>query len=369
MADTKIASLTDGLTTSATDRIPVAISPYGSGNNAYITPSYLKTFMVTGGTVTSSTPVFDMTQTWNSGAVTFSGLKLNVTDTASASGSLLMDLQVGGSSKASVTKSGDLTVTTVTLSSGLGGVSSSGGPWAASTGRFAFGGNFAGPFLQYDGNSATLGLRDSTNAQTFNIYASSTSSNSNFQCLKLSAGVTPNMAVVAADNLGTGAAMGLQFGVSLTTGGGTTNIVNINTSGHLLWNTSNTYDIGANGANAPRRIYAASAIVCDVFRMTFLNNGDNSKTILTMTNGSSNVIFANAATSPLFQFAGSTSSFPALKRSTTSLQARLADDSAFAAIQGKITTDTAYTATPPTCTGYITIYDSTGTPYQVMVGT
>lgn len=96
MADTKIASLTDGTSTSATDRIPVAISPYGSGNNAYITPAYLKTFMVTGGTVTTSTPVFDMTQTWNAGAQTFTGLKLNVTDTASAAGSLLLDLQVGG---------------------------------------------------------------------------------------------------------------------------------------------------------------------------------------------------------------------------------------------------------------------------------
>lgn len=119
MADTKIASLTDGLTTSGTDRIPVAISPYGSGNNAYITPSYLKTFMVTGGTVTSSTPVFDMTQTWNSGAVTFSGLKLNITDTASASGSLLMDLQVGGTSRFAADKSAGALFTSALMRLGL----------------------------------------------------------------------------------------------------------------------------------------------------------------------------------------------------------------------------------------------------------
>lgn len=43
---------------------------------------------------------------WNAGATTFTGLKVNVTDTASASGSLLMDLQVGGTSRASVKKDG-----------------------------------------------------------------------------------------------------------------------------------------------------------------------------------------------------------------------------------------------------------------------
>ncbi len=62
---------------------------------------------------------------------------------------------------------------------------------------------------------------------------------------------------------------------------------------------------------------------------------------------------------------GSTSAFPALKRSTTSIQARLADDSAFTAFQAKLTTDTAYTAAVQVPTGYITIYDSTGTAYKV----
>ena len=67
----------------------------------------------------------------------------------------------------------------------------------------------------------------------------------------------------------------------------------------------------------------------------------------------------------LLQFGGTTSSFPAWKRSTTTLQAKLADDSAFTAIQGKLTTDTAYTAGDPTTTGYLVVYDSTGTAYRV----
>ena len=68
---------------------------------------------------------------------------------------------------------------------------------------------------------------------------------------------------------------------------------------------------------------------------------------------------------PLIQFGGITSSFPALKRSSTTLQARLADDSDFAPIQGKVTTHSNYTAGAPTATGYIVLYDVTGTAYKV----
>jgi hypothetical protein len=53
-----------------------------------------------------STPVLDLRQTWNQITTTFTGVQLNVTDTNSASGSLLLDLQVGGTSKFSVTKGG-----------------------------------------------------------------------------------------------------------------------------------------------------------------------------------------------------------------------------------------------------------------------
>lgn len=64
-----------------------------------------------GGTVTVSTPLLDHSQTWNDAAVTFTGWKLNITDTASAAASLLIDLQKGGVSQFKVTKSGELTVT------------------------------------------------------------------------------------------------------------------------------------------------------------------------------------------------------------------------------------------------------------------
>jgi hypothetical protein len=70
-------------------------------------------------------------------------------------------------------------------------------------------------------------------------------------------------------------------------------------------------------------------------------------------------------TAPIFKFNGLDATFPALKRSTTRLQAVLADDSTFTNIQGKLTTDTAYTGTVVVPTGFLTLYDSTGTAYRV----
>jgi hypothetical protein len=67
-----------------------------------------------GGTVTADDPVLDLTQTWNNAAVTFNGIKLNVTSTASATASKLLDLQVGGTTKFNVRKSGHVTVEATT---------------------------------------------------------------------------------------------------------------------------------------------------------------------------------------------------------------------------------------------------------------
>lgn len=50
--------------------------------------------------------ISNMTDTWNAGGTTFNAIKMNVTDTASAAASLLLDLQVGGTSKFSIRKDG-----------------------------------------------------------------------------------------------------------------------------------------------------------------------------------------------------------------------------------------------------------------------
>jgi hypothetical protein len=72
----------------------------------------------TGATVTTSQPLIDVSQTWNNGAVTFTGLKFNAAGTSdanSAAASLLMDLQVGGTSRFSVSKAGNVTLPSAAL--------------------------------------------------------------------------------------------------------------------------------------------------------------------------------------------------------------------------------------------------------------
>ena len=69
--------------------------------------------------------IYNLTDTWNAAGTTFTAIKMNVTDTASAAGSRLIDLQVAGSSKLYLDKSGALvvsgpvTASSLTLSSAL----------------------------------------------------------------------------------------------------------------------------------------------------------------------------------------------------------------------------------------------------------
>lgn len=95
---------------------------------------------IASGTKTASTPVLDMSQTWNNAAVTFTGLKFNAISTASASASLLMDLQAGGTSQFKVAKDGTVTTTLLFISGILGQ-----------------GGSTAGYSLGYYGNGFWLG--------------------------------------------------------------------------------------------------------------------------------------------------------------------------------------------------------------------
>lgn len=112
MADTKIADLTVG-TAASTDRWAIAISPFGSGDNRYLTHDLLGTYFalntLAGGTITTSQPM-TLTQTWNAAGVTFTGFKINMTSTASAATSIIADLQVGGTSQFKVDKSGLVTI-------------------------------------------------------------------------------------------------------------------------------------------------------------------------------------------------------------------------------------------------------------------
>lgn len=54
--------------------------------------------------------IYDLTDTWNDGATTFVAIQMDVTDTASASASKLIDLQKGSVSQFNVDKDGNLTL-------------------------------------------------------------------------------------------------------------------------------------------------------------------------------------------------------------------------------------------------------------------
>jgi len=68
-----------------------------------------KSITLTGGTITADAPIINATRTWNNAGVTFTALKLNVTDTASGAASLLMDLQVAGTTAWGFGKTGSAT--------------------------------------------------------------------------------------------------------------------------------------------------------------------------------------------------------------------------------------------------------------------
>ncbi len=107
--------------------------------------------------------------------------------------------------------------------------------------------------------------------------------------------------------------------------------------GNVIFGTDNTYDIGANGATRPRTGYFGTSILAG---SSFLNGSSvriaNSAGDITLSG--STLYFASGT---LVAFGGTTSSFPAIKRTTTGLIARLADDSADTTFQSSISNLTA----------------------------
>lgn len=199
-------------------------------------------FTSTGGTVTASAPIFNGTQTWNNAGTTFTGALVNVTDTASASGSLLLDLQVGGSSRAYIRKDGLLTT--------AGDIRSLTAVRALADSAVVTLGASNDVILARDAAN-TLALRNGTNAQIFRAYRTYTDP-SNYELGVFGWGGTSFY--IGTQNIGTGAARPLH----IQTGGADRWI--INTSGHLTAATDNTYDIGASGANRPRTAYLGTGL-------------------------------------------------------------------------------------------------------------
>lgn len=136
-------------------------------SSTYFAPFFTasKTFTATLGTLTgSSTPAFSSTATWNNAATTFVHQFVNVTDTASAAGSLLADWRVGGVSRFSLSKAGFLTVSSnisgdaLNARSGFLQFGSLGNVIASSDGVWALRNNAGSDFsrLQFGGTTSSF---------------------------------------------------------------------------------------------------------------------------------------------------------------------------------------------------------------------
>jgi len=310
---------------------------------------------------TSLSSPTDFTAVWNNAGTTFTGIKFNVTDTASAAGSLLMDLQVGGTSRFRIAKNGNprikgntvdwvldanaISSTLVISANGVANVAAFNTDGAKSL-QYAFSStiNAATDLILARDAADTLAQRRSTNAQTFRVYNNYMDA-SNYERGKIQ--WDSNVLKIGTEKAGsfiTARALELQTD-------GTTRVT-IAGTGAVTFATVVTF----NTSILPYQV------LVDAVRYLGWQNRS-----LLSSPADGIVAFTNGATTDFnrLQLGGTTSSFPSLKRSTTSLQARLADDSAFTNIQGKLTTDTAYTAGAPTPAGYLVLYDSTGTAYKI----
>ncbi len=121
--------------------------------------------------------IYSFTDLWNAGGTTFDAIKVDVTDTASAAASLLLNLSVGGSVKASVRKDGHI----LGASLALGGATIGTNALAVTgTGTFSSTVVFAGGFVRAtSGGGLQLGWTsvgdigvDFVNSNNFLMFAS-----------------------------------------------------------------------------------------------------------------------------------------------------------------------------------------------------
>jgi hypothetical protein len=290
-----------------------------AANTSALTASY----SVTGA---NTTPLLDLSGTWNTTGIA-RGILLNVTDTASAGGRLL-DLQVGGTSYFTVFKP--------SVTSNAGGFSFTPG---TNTGTFIFD-SASTSSVNFKRETTTIFSTRADAIRTFNFGSAFAVGWNGDTYLNRDAANT-----LALRNGGTaGSPVPQTFRLYNYTDAGLTNFER----GFMRWN-SNTLEIGTEaggtGTNRSLNIRIGTQTVAQFYAA-------GSGTALSLRNV---VVGAGIETGALF-----------LKvNGATGWQCRNLSDNAFRAIQGQLTTDTAYTATTITPTGFLTIYDSTGTAYKV----
>lgn len=221
-----------------------------TSNGVAITPSSLTvsgTLTGSSGTATAASISPTINQ---SGTAGYTALDVNPTESATGSGTkLLQRWAVGGTELARITNTGTLRTTGFTsLSFGIN---------ATLTGA-------ADVVLERDA-ADTLALRRSTNAQTFRLYETYTDA-SNYS--RLNHELISNIWRIQTSAAGTGTARDIAINAGASLGA-----IYLQTSattrwqiggggggGNLLAGADNAYDIGASGATRPRNLYMASWI-------------------------------------------------------------------------------------------------------------
>lgn len=205
--------------------------------------------------------IYNFTDTWDDGATTFNGIKLNVTDTASAADSKLLDLQVGGATQSAFSKNGSLQVKDGSF---IGGTSDNSG-WVPVAGGTTMDWYRSGAAIVRFGSRANfresialgisafvsdtvvardaanvLALKNGTNAQEFRVYNTETTVGVDNEYLTLD--WDTNVAEIKTVANGTGTARNLAISAS-----GNVLISSLPTSNPgpgILWNNAGTPAIG-----------------------------------------------------------------------------------------------------------------------------
>jgi hypothetical protein len=157
----------------------------------------------------------------------------------------------------------------------------------------------------------TLALRNGTAAQTFNVYNTFTASD-NFERLRIVAQSGGSVIIGTQKGTAGGTARDLELQTD-----GTTRLTISATSNTITLAAGSTFNSGTSG----------------VVRLRYINDPANAISFFDFYNTAGLATFAVSATNPRMNFGGTTSSFPSIKRSSTTLIVRLADDSANAPLE------------------------------------
>lgn len=274
MADKTLTSLTAAASFAASDLLYGKVGSDSRKISGTVLTAFLATATLSAGTLTVSAP-FTLTQTWNDAGVTFTGALFNFINTASAAGSLLLNLQLNSSPLFSFTKEGILRF----------GVAGSTGIRGAATANLEVqsqnNGDYRGinlsqigfsnqTFVQSDAAN-TLAQRNGTASQTANLYDTWASSTDYHRVARKTARATlsgvSGASVTATGLIPAGAKLiGITTKVTtgLGTGNGTTGYAvgtaaDPNLWGDVVGTAAGTSSAGVDATADPAGVWSASA--------------------------------------------------------------------------------------------------------------